>query len=203
MPNLGFDLRDYSTQVALEQALDAELYVLVPRRDATLPPLVPRPYSSLRPQERRLYFDTSRNPSGFVVIADVAAGTYDVHVRAAHYLPFDGSVSTPLLSPLRVDLHRDPSYPFAPSDTLIRGNVAQASGAPLTGFDVVLSDPDPAVPHHDVPLDAAGEFVIFVPEKKSVTTVTLTVFYSAGSLVVTTPLISLNRTTVVPPITVP
>jgi hypothetical protein len=140
---------------------------------------------------------------GYVLITDVPAGPYAVHLRAPHYSPCDGSVATPLLSPMRVDLHRDASYAFAASDTLIRGNVVHSTGGPLTGFDVRLTDPDPSVPQHTVPLDAAGEFVIFVPEKTAETTVTLTVFYSGGSIIVTTPPIVLSRSTVVPPITVP
>jgi hypothetical protein len=203
MPNLGFEVRDYSTKRRLGSPPLDELLVLVPKRDIGLPPLIERPYSSVRLLERRLFFDTIRNPSGDVVITDVELGSYAVHLRAPGYVPFDGTVAMPLVSPLRVDLHRDASYPFASSDTLIRGLVVRSTSVPLTGYDVRLNDPDPSVPHHRVPLNAQGEFVIFVPEKLSPSTESLDVFHPGGTLVVTTPLVALNRSTVVPLITVP
>ncbi len=66
-----------------------------------------------------------------------------------------------------------------------------------------LSDPDASVPHHEVPLDANGEFVIFVPEKRATSVVTLEVFHAGGTLLVSTPPIVVHRSTVVPLVTVP
>ena len=138
-----------------------------------------------------------------VVAPDVPAGTYALHLRAPYYVPFDGTVVSPLASSLRLDLHRDASYPFASADTLIRGRVVRASGVTLTGFDVRLNDPDPIVPHHRVPLNSRGEFVIFVPEKSTSGSVTLDVFHPGGTLAVVTPLILVHRSTVIPLTTVP
>jgi hypothetical protein len=203
LPNLAFDVRDYSTSVALSEVLAHDLLVLVPRRTTNLPALVEHSYSSVRLLDQRLFFGTAVSPSGYVTMLDVPAGTYQAHVRATHYLPVDVTVNTPLLAPLRIPLHRDASYAFARSDTLVRGAVVRASGAPLTGFDVRLDDPDVVVPHHRVPLNRSGEFVIFIPEKVVASAVTLEVFHAGGSLLVPTPVIPLNRSTVIPLITVP
>jgi hypothetical protein len=203
MPHLGFDVRDYSAGVPVGAPPRDELLVLVPRRATILPTLVERPDSSVRLLERRLFFDTTRSARGLVVAPDVPPGTYGLHLRAPHYVPFDGTVVSPLASPLRVDLHRDASYPFASEDTLIRGRVMRVSGVPLTGFDVRLNDPAATVPHHRVPLNGRGEFVIFVPEKRTSSTVTLNVFHPGGMLALITPPVTVHRSTVVPLITVP
>lgn len=203
VPHLGLDVRDYSTNRRLAGMLLDALQVLVPRRDSGLPPLVARPDSSVRLLERRLFFPTRCSPTGMVTAANVDAGVYPLHLRAPNYLPFDGTVTSPLASALRVDLHRDVAYPFGAEDTLIRGSVLRSGGAPLLGFDVRLTDPVATVPHHRVPLNARGEFVIFVPEKRASSVVTLEVFHPAGSLSVTTPVIAVHRSTSIPLITVP
>lgn len=201
MPHLAFDVRDYSTKLPL--ALVGELLVLVPRRDSGLPPLSERPDSSVRLAERRLYFDTVRSDSGVVVAPDVPPATYAVHLRARSFVPLDESVASPMTSPLRVDLHRDFSYPFAAGDTVIRGSVVRASGAALTGYDVQLIDPDAAVPQHRVPLNPLGQFLIFVPEKSASSTVTLDVFHPGGMLPIVTPPVIIHRSNTIPLITVP
>jgi hypothetical protein len=203
VPHLGFDIRDYSTKVRVGSPPRDGLRVLVPRRDAGLPALSEAPDSSVRLRETRLFFATTRSASGLVVVTNVPPGTYGLHLRAPYYVPLDGTVVSPLASPLRLELHRDAAYPFAQADTLIRGRVVRATGVPLTGFDVVLNDPAGTVPHHRVPLNARGEFVIFAPEKRVSSTVTLDVFHPGGTLSVATPLIAVHRSTVVPLITVP
>ena len=50
-PNLGFDVRDYSTATPIGAQPADGLLVLVPRRDSTLPPLV-ETYGSRRPAAR-------------------------------------------------------------------------------------------------------------------------------------------------------
>lgn len=201
MPNLGFDLHDYSTKTRLDR-LPGNVEVIVARRDLGFPPLEERSDSSVRLDERRLFFRTTRSPSGHVVITDVAPGTYEVRVRADRYLPVDTIAISPHAEPMRIELHRGRSYPFAPDDTLIRGNVVQSTGEPLTGFDVRLIDPSPSVPSHRVPLDAQGEFVIFVPEKLSSGNVQLEVFNAGPTVLVPVP-VNVHRSNVVPTISVP
>lgn len=180
MARLGFTVRDYSTRARLAGPPDGDLLVIVPRRPATLPPLEEVRFSSVRLRDKRLYFEPSRNGSGDVVVADVPAGTYDAGFYARGYVPFHAQVAAPHDAPIEILLHRDASYRFDAEDTLILGEVVNASGAPHTGFDVTFFDLTENIPNHRVPLNAKGQFVIFVPEKRTTGSVNLHVHHAAG-----------------------
>ncbi|HET7539659.1 MAG TPA: hypothetical protein VFK05_07300 [Polyangiaceae bacterium] len=204
MPHLGFDVRDYSTHARVGNPPDDDLLVVVSRRNAALPPLTEGFDSSVRLRERRLYFGALRSASGFVVLPDVPPGNYPARIVAHHYVPFATNVTSPQLAPLAVALHRDAAFPFAPEDTLIRGRVRTAGGLPHTGFDVRLSDlTEASVPNHRVPLNAAGDFVIFIPEKQTTGGISVEVFHAGGSVVTALPAVQLHRSNWMPPIIVP
>jgi hypothetical protein len=202
MPNLGFDVRDRYTLARVGAPPVDDLYVLVPRRDATLPPLVETFDSSVRLRERRNFFETLRSASGLIVAPDVPAGTYSVRIEAPYYSPFTASVISPQSSPLSVLLYRDASYPFSAEDTIVRGLVVEASGSPHTGFDVNLLDAANAT-IDSVPLNADGEYVFYLPNLTSTAGVTVEAIYAAGSVQVPVAAVVLNRPNLVPLITVP
>jgi hypothetical protein len=203
MPHLGFDVRDYSTRTKVGAPPVDDLLVLVPRRDSTLAPLVEVSTSSVRLRERRLFFNTRRSASGLVVVPDVPAGTYAARVEARYYVPFRTTLTSPQTAPLGVTLHRDASYPFGAEDTVIRGLVQKASGAPNLGFDVLLTDTADPLINHRVPLNAGGEYVAFFPEKQTTTGMSIRAFHSTGSVTVALASVVLNRSNLVPLITVP
>ncbi|AGP35520.1 hypothetical protein [Sorangium cellulosum] len=201
MPYLGFRVRDTSTDAPLGDA--PALAVLVPRPGSALPPSggAPRPWPG--PDAEPGFFATARNRSGDVVVLDVPAGIHPVEIRAAGYVPRRARARSPGSWPVCVRLHRSADYPFAADDTLLLGTIVRSSGAPGAGLHVRLIDPDPAVPGHRVPVDARGRYVVYVPEKRSRSAVTLAVAHASGVARVEIEDVIPHRTHVAPLIVVP
>ncbi|XYI01031.1 hypothetical protein ACMHYB_15265 [Sorangium sp. So ce1128] len=199
MPYLGFRVRDHSTDAPLGSA--PYVAVLVPRPDrAPSPPgEAPLPW----PAADARFFATTRNLSGDVVVLDVPAGTHAVEIRADGYVPRRGRARSPGSWPVCVRLHRSVDYHFAAGDTLIFGTVARSAGVPGAGFHVKLVDPDPAVPGHRAPTDDRGRYVIYVPEKRSRSAVTLAVRHASGVAQIEVPDVVPRRIHVAPRIVVP
>jgi len=191
--NLGFRVLDYSTGTLVGAAPRDDLLVVVPKRPTTLPALDEGRASSVRIRDKRLYFETRRNALGDVTIADVPPDTYAAAFLATGYVPARAVVKAPLAEPLEVRLHRDASFRFAGDDTLIVGEVVKAGGGAHTGFDVTFVDLSEAIPRHSVPLNAKGQFVVFVPEKQTTSGVKLLVEHASGILTVVIPAVILNR----------
>lgn len=204
MPNLGFRVVDYSTRLSLGQTGAADrLWVVVPRRPDTLPPLSEENFSTWRRRDLRNFFPVRRNRSGDVVVPDVPVGTYRTRIYAPGYVPLESIFAAPMDAPIEVRLHRDATYPFGAGDTLYRGEVVTAASLAHSGFDVELLDLEPSVPNHRVPLNAKGQFVIFVPEKVTTGGVSLRVYHSGGSVIVNIANTLLHRVNLVPSTVVP
>lgn len=201
--NFGFSITDYSTGRRL--GIEDELLVLVPKRDVSMgaPPASSAARGSF--DDRRRFFRTASNGSGYIVAFHVPFGTYDLRVFARGYIPSRRSITAPSPSPIAIKMHRDVTYPFGAEDTLIFGRVETSSGKLHTGFDVELIDPaEDDVPHHVVPLNARGEFVMFIPEKKDGTKpVKLAVTYAGGKVPMVIPNFLLHRTNFAPLARVP
>jgi len=215
---LAFDVRDFSTGLRLGRGTEDTLQVLVPRRHTGLPPLVERSDSSVRLRELRNFFTTYRTLSGLVVVAGVEPlQSYEVRVSAPRYVPVETVVTTPALpppatpppplpqpQPTQIVLHRDASFEFDEEETLFRGDVVDGSGAPTTGYDAKLADPEPGVAQTRVPINARGQFVIHAPDKKTNGAVDIQIFSAALLLkVVNIPVVLLHRTNTIPRTTVP
>lgn len=201
MPNVGFEIRDYSTRRRLvpgERAL-----VLVPRRDSSMPPLEEAPHRNYRVSDRRNYFATGTNRQGDSVVTEVPVGAYEARVDFRGYVPRRLAVSSPSPFPVEVLLHRNVTYRFAPEDTRIYGRLDIQSGQPAASYSVRLLDPDPAVPAHEAPVSADGQFVLFVPEKTSAGPVVARVLHlgTVTTFSTTVPMV-IARANVAPTITV-
>ncbi|WP_394849943.1 carboxypeptidase-like regulatory domain-containing protein [Pendulispora brunnea] len=204
--HLGFAISDYSTGRLLGGRV-ADLLVLVPRRDRAMRR---RAQGSIPPpSDKRLFFRTAANATGYVVAFHVPGGVYDVHVSARGYLPFHGTVAAPSESPVNITMYRNVDYPFGPEDTVLIGRVEKASGEPHIGFEVELRDPDPRVPSHRVPLNARGEFTVFIPEKlppppnPPLGPPSVAVMYAGGEVLTEVSNFKLNRTNIAPLTKVP
>ena len=191
--HLGFTVVDYSTGSLVGASPGDNLLVIVPKRPTSMTPLVEARGSSVRLREERLYFKTTRNTKGDVIIADLPPDTYSASFYATGYVPARMQVTSPRLDPLPIRLHRDASFRFAAEDTLILGEVVNASGEPHTGFDVTFVDSSEPIANHQVPLNAKGQFVIFVPEKKTSGSVTLRVQHAGGIVTISIPTVVLKR----------
>ena len=203
MPNLAFDIRDYSTQLRIRLRQQGRGSVLVPRRRASLPPLQELPYSNYRhTDEDRNYFPTAVNLSGDVVVPDVPPGNYTVRFRLPGYVEHvHGNVASPGSAPLRVTLYRAPEFPFGKEDTVIRGALSIPVGTQMQEY-TVLTLPQQDVRAHEVPVSGHG-FAIYIPEKTRSSIVTLRVHRNGNPTTtqVSTP-VELRRPNRIPPIVV-
>jgi hypothetical protein len=77
------------------------------------------------------------NRSGYFRLFDLPAGTIQVAVATAYYLPEELSVTLPRPDPLDPVVERtllpNRLYPFPPGTTLVRGVVTSAAGDPVAG----------------------------------------------------------------------
>jgi hypothetical protein len=114
MPYLGFTVRDEVTGARLGAALGDKLVVRVARRPASLPPLVEAPGPSVGVDDPRLFFRTTRNLHGDIIVIHVPPGIYRVEIRARGYVTRSARVRSPQREPIGVRLRRDPGSPRRP-----------------------------------------------------------------------------------------
>lgn len=82
------------------------------------------------------------NPSGYFLFLNVPDGIYTLRVESEHYLDEELFLSLPSSPPgnplVNIFLQPQPSYPFPPGATLIRGLVRDAVDNPIAGAGVEI-----------------------------------------------------------------
>nr|QNO51038.1 hypothetical protein EDLMLJLI_00031 [Methanosarcinales archaeon ANME-1 ERB6] len=82
-----------------------------------------------------------KNLSSYYLFLDLPDGTYTVQVRSDYYFDEDSGAINPVeLDPknpvVNITLKPNPSYPFPPGATLIRGKVCDSAGKAVSGAKV-------------------------------------------------------------------
>ena len=135
------------------------------------------------------------------MVPDVPAGTYGARVEAQHYILFATTLASPQSAPLLrgAALRRVPSLRRR-GHGLPRSGL-RASGALNTAFDGPTDVVDPLVTDR-VPLNASSEYAVRAGEATT-TGATIQAFHATGSVTVVVAPVVLNRSNLVPLITVP
>ena len=101
-----------------------------------------------------------KNPSGYYLFLDLAGSEYQVRVETDYYFSEKTTVKLPELDPLnpvvQVKLKPEPSYPFSPGTTLIRGMVYGSDQNPAAGAKVEV----PGKNVNNITTEK-GEFVLY------------------------------------------
>lgn len=83
-----------------------------------------------------------KTPSSYYAFVDLFPGIYTVHIESDYYLdPEDKTLNTTQwdpLKPLVIRLKPNPSYPFPPGATLIRGTVCDPGKSPKAESKITL-----------------------------------------------------------------
>jgi hypothetical protein len=102
------------------------------------------------------------NSSGYRVFTNLSPGEYQVRVQAEYYFDAQTTVRLTELDPsnpvIEISLTPEPSYPFPPGVTLIRGMVLNPKGAAVSGAEVRIEDEELCTE-----TTAKGEFVLYFP----------------------------------------
>lgn len=185
--HLGFTVVDFSTGAALSACT-----VVIPR--PMNPPSSPAAaLVGVRLGDKQTYFETGRNGRGDIIVVNVPAGMHEAVISAHGYITARVSVTSPMIAPRRVHLHRDPSYQFGAHDTLILGEVVRASKEPYTGHDITFHDLVEPDLDHKVPLNPRGQFVVFVPRKRKAGAAEVIVPHASGPIKVPLARVDLGR----------
>jgi len=85
-----------------------------------------------------------RNPSGYYLFLDLAAGDYSLEVRSQYYFDIEAAITLPLSGePVSVQtLMPKPEYPFSRTATLIRGKVSEGGAGTVSGATVKITGSD-------------------------------------------------------------